>query len=161
MKVNQLKRFLMTCTPTCDVGITVMTKEGPQFWTFDGVNGFSIFKAPDGHKCISLLESRKNDAYPYGAEIHGMEAVFDDIPLSPDSILAELKARFDITPKIKDKKIDELTDDELTDIMFETIHKEIGDLIRLNNDLLVYVKNKFKKQKKYWIEVKPKDEIQA
>lgn len=155
MNVNQLKRFLMSCTPKTEIGITVMTKEGAQFWSLDG-NGLSIFKSPDGNKCLSLLEARKNEPFPEGAILRGIDVSFDDVPLNPDAIMDELKARFDITPQVQNKKLDELTDDELTDIMFEALHKEIGDLIRLNNDLLVYVKNKFKKQKKYWIEVQNK-----
>ena len=160
MRVNQLKRFLLTCMPNTDVGITLVTKEGLQFCALNG-NDMTIFKAPDGSKCLSLFNARKNEPFPEGAVIQGVDMPFDDIPTSPDNILTELKARFDITPQVAGKKPEELSDDELTDVMFECIHKEIGDLIRLNNDLLVYVKNKFKKQKKYWIEVKPKDEIQA
>lgn len=155
MKANQLKRLLMSCSPNMEVGITIMTKEGPQFWGIEG-SGLSIFKSPDGSKCMSLFEARKNDPYPEGAIVKGIDMLFDDIPTDPDSILTELKARFDVTPHVTGKKPEDLTDDELTDIMFEAIHKEMGDLIRLNNNLLVYVKNKYKKQKKYWVEVQNK-----
>ena len=153
MKVSQLKRFFMTCTPNTDVGITVVTKVGLQFSVIDG-NDMSLFKAPDGTKCLSLFNARKNEPYPDGAIIQGVNMYFDDIPTSPEEILNELKARFDINPIANGKKPEELTDEELTEILFRCVHQEIGNLIRLNNNLLVYVKNKYKMQKKYWIDVK-------
>lgn len=156
MKVSQLKRFLMTCSPNMDIGISLMTKGGAQFCNIEG-NGMSVFKTSDGCKCLSLFEARKNDPFPEGAIVEGIDMLFDDIPTDPDAILAELNARFNITPQVAGKKPEELSDDELTDVMFECIHKEIGDLIRLNNNLLVYVKNKYKKQKKYWITVTPRE----
>lgn len=156
MKVNQLKRFLLTCTPNTDVGITLVTKQGLQFTVIDG-NDMSIFKSPDGTKCLSLFNARKNEPFPEGAIIQGVNMYFDDIPTSPEEILNELKARFDITPMTNGKKPEELTDDELTEILFRCVHQEIGNLIRLNNNLLVYVKNKYKMQRKFWIDVKEKE----
>ena len=157
MRVNQLKRFLMSCTPNTEVGVTILSKEGPQFWEIEG-NGLSIFKSPDGAKCLSLLEARKNDPYPEGAIVKGIDMLFDDIPTNPDAIITELKNRFEITPYTDGRKPEELSDDELTEVLFRCIHQEIGNLIRLNNNLLVYVKNKFKMQKKYWINVESKNE---
>ena len=84
--------------------------------------------------------------------------LFDDIPTNPDAIITELKNRFEITPYTNGRKPEELSDDELTEVLFRCIHQEIGNLIRLNNNLLVYVKNKFKMQKKYWINVESKNE---
>lgn len=155
MKANQLKRLFQTCTPNTEVGITVLTKQGPQFWGLEA-SGMSVFKAPDGSKCLSIMEARINDPFPDGAIINGVNILFDDIPTEPDAILKELKDRFDITPMTDGKKPEELSDEELSEILFRCVHQEIGNLIRLNNNLLVYVKNKFKMQKKYWIDMKEK-----
>lgn len=157
MKAIQLKKFLATCPPKCEVGISVLTKDGVQFWGINGTD-FSVFKAPDGGKAISIMEARMNDPFPEGYSIEGIDAVFDDAPMSPASICKELTDRFDI--KFDGEEYDKakvMTDDELSDVVFDLIHQNIADLIRLNNDLLVYVKNRFKKQKKYWIDVKPRE----
>lgn len=158
MKAIQLKKFLATCPPKCEVGISVLTKEGVQFWGINGTD-FSVFKAPDGGKAISILEARMNDPYPEGYSIEGVDAVFDDVPMSPESICKELTDRFDIKFDGQEEydKAKVMTDEELSDLVFDLIHQNIADLIRLNNDLLVYVKNRFKKQKKYWIDVKPRE----
>lgn len=150
MKAGLLLKFLKTCPPKMEVGITVVSKEGAQFWGLDGL-GMSVFKAPDGQKCVSLLEARRNDPFPKGAIIESNSTHFDDAPMSIDSIQKEISARFDFGDLSNDMQ---LNDDETADVIFETIHGQIGDLIRINNSLLCYVKNKYKKQKEYWIEVK-------
>ncbi len=158
MQVNQLKRFLMTCSPMGSVGVTVQTKKGPQFWDFDK-GGLSIFKAPDGKKCISIMEIRVNDPLPDGAIVEGLAVPVDDAPISPDKILEELDTRFDISSESLTKdKVLKMTTDELQSVMFDVIHNEIAELIKLNNDLLVYVKNRYKFQNQYWIDVKKKED---
>ena len=157
MNVLQLKKFLATCSPKCKVGITVQSKEGSQFWETHG-SDFTVFVAPDGGKCLSLFDARINDPFPDGYSINGVDAVFDDIPMTAESICKELDERFNI--KFDDEEYEKakvMSSDELSDLMFDLIHQNIADLIRLNNDLLVYVKNRFKKQKKYWIDVKPRE----
>lgn len=159
MQVNHLKRFLMTCSPAMPVGITVQTKEGPQFWDLKITNA-SFFHAPNGSKCLSLMDVRKNDPLPQGSVVEGEFVSFDDAPINPDDILHALNERFDLDTNQTPEEVKQLTTSELVDIMLEMLHKEIGELISLNNNLLVYIdmKNKFKKQKEYWIDVKPKSE---
>ncbi len=157
MKVNRLKRFLMTCSPMASIGVTVQTKKGPQFWDFDD-GAMSVFKAPDGNKCVSIMEIRVNDPLPDGAVVEGLAVPVDDAPISPDKILAELNERFDIeSPTMTKDKVLKMTTDELQAVMFDVIHNEIAELIKLNNDLLVYVKNRYKFQQQYWIDVKKKE----
>lgn len=158
MQVNQLKRFLMTCSPAMPIGITVQTKEGPQFWDLKVTNA-SFFHAPNGQKCLSLLDVRKNEPFPQGATIEGDFVNFDDAPIDPDDILHALNERFDLETGQTAAEVQNLSTGELVDIMLEMLHKEIGELISLNNNLLVYIdmKNKFRKQKEYWIEVKKKE----
>lgn len=159
MQVNQLKRFLMTCSPAMPVGITVQTKDGPQFWDLKVTNA-SFFRAPNGSKSLSLLDVRKNDPMPQGAVIEGDFVNFDDAPIDPDEILHALNERFELNTNQTAAEVQELSTGELVDIMLEMLHKEIAELICLNNNLLVYIdmKNKYRKQKEYWIEVKKKED---
>lgn len=157
MRVNQLKRFLMTCSPMSSIGVTVQTKQGPQFWDFDA-GAMSIFKAPDGKKCVSVMDIRVNDPLPEGAIVEGLAVPVDDAPISPDALMQTLDEKFNIQSKEMTKeKVLKMTTDELQSILFDVIHNEIADLIKINNDLLVYVKNRYKFQNEYWIDVKRKE----
>ncbi len=158
MKVNHLKRFLSTCSPMATIGVTVQTKQGPQFWDFDA-GGMSVFKAPDGKRCISIMDIRINDPLPEGAIVKGIAVPVDDAPIDPDKIMEALDERFNIESEgMTKEKVMKMTTDELQAVLFDVIHNEIAELIKLNNDLLVYVKNRYKFQQQYWIDVQKKEE---
>ena len=148
MQVRQLIKALRKLDPNLTVGMSVRTLEGSEFWALG-----DKFKIMDGGKTLCLWECRRNKGLASHAKLKNVVWTVDSAPLEYDYIRQELDNRFSLDPETDPGKVSE---EEAINLIFECIHKEIAQLIRLNNDLLLLL-NHPDKTPYYWIEQEPRD----
>lgn len=144
MKAGLMAKALKKLPPDTEVGVNVLTLDGSEFWALG-----KDFKIMDEGKSLAIFEVRRNKGLPKHACLKNIQTV-DEAPLDYDLIKEEIDERFEVTNDISEEDRKSFDKDALVGFIFECLHKEIAELIRLNNDLLVYLDKKFMKD--YWIE---------
>lgn len=148
MQVKYLIKLLKKFNPDLVVGMSVRTQEGSEFWALG-----DKFKVMDGGKTLCLWECRRNKGLATHAKLKNIVWTVDSAPLDYETVKKELDQRFCIEP---DSDPGEVTEEEAVNLIFECVHKEIAQLIKLNNDLLLLL-NHPDKTRYYWIEQEPRD----
>lgn len=144
MKAGLLAKALKKLPPDIEVGVNVLTQDGSEFWALG-----KDFKIMDEGKNLAIFEVRRNKGLPKHACLKTIQTV-DEAPLAYDIIKEEIDERFEIKDDLTEEDRKSFNQEVLTACIFECLHKEIAEIIRLNNDLLLYLDKKYMKD--YWIE---------
>lgn len=154
MKLGFLRNILKSFDKNVDIGVTVKTKEGDQFWEFSHEE-IRTFLDPKNkkHRFVSLFSMAVRDALADGARFRNTDITAENVLISPDRAIEALKQYIDIEFDGDTTILQALSQEEPTDIVFSQIHKIIGELVNINNSLCFYAKNRYAVTAKYYIDI--------
>lgn len=136
MRKKDLLKILDKLPDNTEIGLNVYTDVGTEFWGLD----MSKVKVMDGGRTLSLGQLRQRKALPTRKLLKIDTPGADCINFEPEEVLNRFCDRYDID----DLKTDDISADELQELMLLTIRKDLQELVRLNDDLLrMYNDKKF------------------
>ena len=157
MKVGYLRTLLASFKPDTDIGVTVKTKDGDQFWHFSHEE-VRTFSDPFNkkHRLVSLFSMAVRDPLTEGARIRNTDIKTDNMIVSPERAIEALKQYFDLNIEDSNNALQALSQNDVTELIFEKIHQSIAELVNINNSLCFYAKNRYAMTAKYFIDVESK-----
>ena len=157
MKVGYLRTLLASFKPDTDIGVTVKTKDGDQFWHFSHEE-VRTFGDPFNkkHRLVSLFSMAVRDPLTEGARIRNTDIKTDNMIVSPERAMEALKQYFDLKIEDSDNALQALSQNDVTELIFKKIHQSIAELVNINNSLCFYAKNRYAMTAKYFIDVESK-----
>ncbi len=157
MKVGFLRNIFKSFDKNVDVGVTVKTKDGDQFWQFSHEE-IKTFLDPCNkkHRFVSLFSMAVRDPMSEGARFRNTDLQADNVLVSPERAIDALKQYVDIEFEGDTSILKALSQEDYTDIIFGQIHKIIAELVNINNTLCFYAKNRYAVTAKYFIDVETK-----
>jgi len=119
-----------------EIGVNVIQNVGPsEFWSISK----RAFKLLDNGQNLMIFQVRQKRAIPARQTLHLANPVVDSVDCTLDNVFQQLDERYDIDTNGDPHSLSET---QIKEICLEAIHKDIAELIRLNDDLLCMFNDK-------------------
>ena len=119
-----------------EIGVNVIQNTGSsEFWAI----GKGAIKVLDHGQTCMVFQVRQKRAVPARQTLHLANPVVDSVDCTLDNVFQQLDERYDIDTNGDPHS---LSESQIKEICLEAIHKDIAELIRLNDDLLCMFNDK-------------------
>lgn len=152
MRVKDLIKKLKTMPQDAQVGMNVITPNTSEFWCIKE----RAVTPMDGGQTVCLFQVRQRKPLPKRAVLKMSIPAIDSADCTFEDVFERLDERYDFDCDMK--KVKECTDKEVISTVFEVIHEDIAELIRLEEDFSNLLHNP-NMTREYTVEIFDKNQV--
>lgn len=152
MRVKDLIKKLQGMPQNAQVGMNVITPETSEFWCIKE----KAVTPMDNGQTVCLFQVRQRKPLPKRAILKMVVPTIDSADCTYDDVFERLDERYDFECDMK--KVKTCTDKEVISTVFEVIHKDIAELVRLEEDFSNLLHNP-DMTREYTIEIFDKNQV--
>lgn len=135
MRVKDLIKKLQSMPQNAQVGMNVITPNTSEFWCIKE----KAVTPMDNGQTVCLFQVRQRKPLPKRAVLKMAIPVIDSADCTFDDVFERLDTRYDFDGDVK--KLKEYSDKAVISTIYEVIHEDIAELIRLEEDLTNLIHN--------------------
>lgn len=152
MRVKDLIKKLQTMPQNAYVGMNVLTPASSEFWCIKE----RTVTALDHGTTVCLFQVRQRKPLPKRAVLKMAIPAIDSGDCTFDDVFERLDSRYNFEVDLN--KVKQCSDKDVVSTIYEVIHEDIGELLRLEEDLTVLLNNP-NISSEYTVEVFDKNQI--